>query len=135
MSINGITLLNEATAVSLTGGTGIVFEDDSTPVATGIRVSDTDETDLRLKKHVTFKNRNAQMQGDGSFSKARKDVILTVPFELADGSISYQVFRGQCELHPEFVAVAANLANFRYLAVQTISDSELDKFYAHGSTR
>lgn len=133
--LNGITLMNGATGVSVTAGTSLVFEDDGTPVNAGIRVSDQSELDLRLKKHLTFKNFNSQMQSNGTFSKARKFIILTIPFELADGSISYQVIRTEAELHPEFVAVAANLLNFRLLGAQVLTDAEADSFWAHGSTR
>jgi hypothetical protein len=135
MSLNGISLLDAATACAASGGSALVFEDDGTPVATGVHVSDTTETDLRLKKHITFKNRNAQLQSDGSFSKTRKDTVLTIPFELADGSISYQVVRTQTEAHPQFAAVAGNMDNLRFMGAQVLVDSETDSYYDHGSTK
>lgn len=135
MALDGITLLNAPTSASWTGGTAITFQSDGTPVATGIHVSDTTETDYRLKKHATFKNRNAKLQSDGSFSKTRKDVVLTIPFELADGSMSYQVARVSLEFHPEFSAVAGNLGNLRHYAAQCLLDSETDNYYNYGSVK
>ena len=134
MSLNGISLLDGVTSYTPTGGTALVFEDDGTPVATGIHVSDTTETDLRLKKHITFKNVNPKQQSDGKFSKARRSSILTIPFELADGSVSYQVVRQEVEFHPEYAAVAGNLTNARLLGAQMLIDAETDTFYDHGST-
>lgn len=135
MSIDGMSVLNAATSMSVTGGTATTFEVDGTPVATGVRVSDTVETDLRLKKHFTFKRNAAKLQSNGTFSKEKRSVVLTIPAELADGSISYQVARVEFEYHPEFSAVAADLLNLRLLAAQAITDAELDNFYQHGSTR
>jgi hypothetical protein len=135
MSLDGISLLEAPTSVAWTAGTATVFEHDGTPVATGIRVADLTETDLRLQKHCVFKNKNTQMQSDGSFSKIRKNISFTIPFELADGSISYQVFRGEFELHPEFVAVAGNVSNLRNYAGQIILDSETDNYYNHNSVK
>lgn len=135
MSINGISILDSPTSVAWTGGVATSFEDDGTPVATGIRVSDTSETDLRLKQHMTFKNVNAKLQSDGSFSKARKYINVTIPFELADGSISYQALRIEAEFHPEFAAVAGNLKNLRHRGGQACLDSETDTYWDHGSTR
>jgi hypothetical protein len=133
MALSGISLLDGVTSNSFTGGTALVFEKDGTPVATGVHVSDTTETDLRLKKHITFKNVNTKLQSDGSFSKSRRSMVLTIPFELADGSISYQVFRGEIEFHPEFAAVAGNLDNLRYFGAQVLTDSETDTYFDHGS--
>jgi len=135
MSIDGISILDKPTSVTWTGGTATTFESDGTPVATGIRVSDTVETDLRLKKHITYKNVGAKIQSDGSFSKARKFIIVTIPFELADGSISYQVVRTECEFHPEFAAIAGNLDNLRHYGAQSVLDSEVDTYFDHGSVK
>jgi hypothetical protein len=133
MALKGISLLNAPTSASWTGGTATVFNEDGTPVATGVRVSDSVETDLRLKKHITFKNRNAQLQSDGTFSKARKDIVVTIPFELADGTISYQVVRLSVEFHPEYSATAGNLDNLRHFGAQVLLDAETDDYFDHGS--
>jgi len=135
MSIDGISLLEAPTGVTWTAGTATVFEHDGTPVATGIRVADVSETDLRLQKHAVFKNRNTSLQADGSFSKTRKNMSITIPFECADGSISYQVVRCEVETHPEFSAVAGNMTLLRYFGAQLFTDPELDNYYDHNSVK
>lgn len=134
MSLSGISLLDAPTSVAWTGGTATVFEKDGTPVATGLRVTETTETDPRLQMHVTFKSQPHQMQSDGTFSKSKRRFVVTIPFELADGTIDYQTFRGELFAHPEFMAVAGNLDNLRHLAGQCILDAETDNYYDYGST-
>lgn len=134
MPINGMIILDSPTP-SFTGGTGVTYEDDGTPVATGIHISDTTETDQRLKKHITFKNKNGALQNNGTFSKFVRKAVGTIPFVLADGTISYQVVRIELEAHPEYASDPSRLANLRCFGGQLILDGDTDKFYQHGSTR
>lgn len=132
--LDGISLLDAPTSVAWTGGTATVFEKDGTQVATGLRVSETTETDPRLQMHVTFKSQPHQKQNDGSFSKERRRFVLTIPHELADGTIEYATFKGELAAHPEYMATAGNLDNLRHLAGQCILDAEADNYYDFGST-
>lgn len=131
MSIDGISLLMDPTSVAWTGGTATSFETDGTPVTNGIHVADMSESDFRVRTHVTYKNRNPVRQADGTFSKGKKDIILTIPFELASGDISYQVVRIGFEIHPEFTG----LDNLRHLAGQAVLDAEVDNFFVYGSVK
>lgn len=133
MPINGMSVLNTPSSVAWTGGTATVFVDDGTPVATGIHVADQSSTDFRTRKHLTYKNRNPVKQPDGSYSKGRKSINVTVPIALADGSYSYQVARIEFEIHPELDA--AGVSNLRHLAGQAILDSEVDNFFTFGSVK
>lgn len=132
MAINGMQLLMNPTSVAWTGGTATSFETDGTPVATGIHVADMSEADFRLRTHITFKNRNPVLQPDGSWSKGKKDVILTIPREQTDGTIVFDVARVSLEINAS--TSTADASNLRHLIAQAILDSELDAYYIYGST-
>jgi hypothetical protein len=133
MSINGISLQKASTGITVVGGTATVFDDDGLEVKNGIHVVDTTETDYISRIHATFKNRSPSLQADGTFTKGRRDINLTIPLTLASGAISYPVYRGSFEIHPEMTT--AQIAEIRRLAVQTIADTELDNYYNIGSVK
>lgn len=134
MPLNGISLLDAPTSVAWTGGTATVYDKDGTVVSNGLRVSDSSESDPRVRGHITFKGNPHRQLSDGSFNKAKRDIIITVPFALADGSYSYQVVRISMETHPEFEAASGVMDNLRHLAGQCILDAETDDFFDYGST-
>jgi len=133
MSIDGISLLKSPSSVAWTGGTATVFENDSTSVRNGIHVADTSNDDFLTRDHMTFKSRSPVRQKDGSFSKGTRDINVTMPITLADGSIAYNVARTTYEIHPE--TSAAQLSTLRHYSGQTALDSELDKFFTIGTTK
>lgn len=94
---------------------------------------DTSNTNHLTRAHATFKNRPWQPQSDGTFSKGRRDFNITTPKVLASGVVSYPVFRGTMELHPEMTA--AEVLELKMLACQCIMDAELNDFYSLGTTR
>lgn len=133
MPLDGMSILDQPSGHSLTDGTPLAFERSGQTIANGVRVSDTTETDWRLKKIATFKSVDTNLQSDGSYSKARRSVTVKVPFILADGTTSSQLVRVEAEIHPEFAAVAGNLSNLRYLGAQVLIDSDTDSFYNNGT--
>jgi len=133
MSIDGITLLNGATGVTVTGGTAAVFTPDGLEVKNGIHVIDTSVADKTVRPHATFKSKGFAAQPDGTYSKGTRSVNYTLPKSLASSKISYQVFRGTFEIHPEMSD--AEILQIRLMACQLIMDAELDNFYNNGSVK
>lgn len=133
--LDGMVILNAPTSVSWTGGTAVTFESDGSSVANGTHIVDTSATDWRTQSHITYKSRRPVVQGDGSFSKARREGVFTLPFILADGTVSYQVVRISIEAHPEFAAIAGNISRLRHFGGQMFLDSETDDFFNVGSTK
>lgn len=133
MAINGISLLKGATGITVAAGTETVFSDDGLDVKNGIHVVDTTEANFIIRKHMTFKNKGAQLLPDGTYSKGKRDFNVTTPIVLASGKTSFPVFRGTMELHPEMTA--AQILELRMLACQSIMDAELDSYYSIGSVK
>lgn len=129
--LNGITLLKGATSNTITGGTATVFSSDGLEVKNGIHVIDESVTDLTVVPHMTFRNKPHALQSDSSFSKGKRNFNFTFPYTLADGSISYQVFRGEMELHPEIPASV--VLEMRLMSCQMIMDAEADNYFNSGS--
>lgn len=135
MSLDGMSILKDPTSASWTGGTPVTFENDGSDVNGGITVCDTSQPDFRLRETLTAKSRKPVRQSDGSYSKGRRFLSHTVPFTLADGTISLQKVRIEYELHPEAVADATFLHDLRHKQAQLQVDADLDKFFQLGVTK
>lgn len=133
MSINGITFKKGATGITVSDGTDTVWTDDGLDVKNGIHIVDSSSTDFITRPHGTFKNRPAQLQPDGTWSKGKRDFNITMPIVLASGATSFPVFRGAMEFHPEMTA--AQILELRMLACQAIMDAELDAYFTYGSVK
>lgn len=131
MPLNGMTISIGATSAAATGGTATPFNQDGVVVSNGIHVANLTEPDFRVRSHVTFKTRVPTLQADGSYSKARRDIILTQPKILADGSVSFQVARIGLEFHPE--ASEAEVLDLSLCAAQLLFDADTASFIKHGS--
>lgn len=131
--INGITFKKAATGVTVVGGVDAVYTDDGLEVKNGIHVVDSTAINFITRAHGTFKNKPAQLQPDGTYSKGKRDFNITTPIILASGAVSFPVFRGNMELHPEMSA--AQILELKMLACQSIMDAELDAYFAFGSIR
>lgn len=130
--INGVTLKKGATGITVTAGTDAIYVSDGLDVKNGIHIVDSSATSFITRPHMTFKNRPAALQFDGSWSKGRRDMNVTTPIVLASGKTSFPVYRGTFELHPEMTD--AQLLELKLLAVQAIMDLELADFYKFGAT-
>lgn len=131
--INGITLKKGATGAAVTAGTDAIFVDDGLTVSNGIHIVDSSSTNFVTRAHATFKNRAHQLLPDGTYSKRKLDFNVTTPIVLASGAVSFPVFRGNMELHPEMSA--AQILELKMLACQLIIDAELTDFYNYGSVK
>lgn len=126
-----ITVMTGATGFSVTGGTSKVFSLDGQTVQNGVHLADASITDFRIRPHVTVKNRNPQRQPDGSYSKGKKEVIVTFPFLKADGTIGFNVDRHTHEYDAEVSAALDK--DLRYVAAQFQFDSEMETFHTGGA--
>lgn len=131
--INGATFMKGATGITVTAGTSAAFTDDGLEVKNGIHVVDSTATNFITRPHATFKNRPAQLQPDGTWSKGKRDINITTPIVLASGLVSFPVYRGTFELHPEMTA--AQILELKMLACQSIMDADLNDYYSFGSIK
>lgn len=131
MSISGLTIMKGATGISVTGGTSNTFSDDGLDVKSGIHVTNVTQTNFLERDHATFKNRPFRQNSDGSYTKGLRTFNYTMPITLNSGIISYQVFRGEAEMHPEMTA-AQNL-EFRLAICQLVMAGHLDGFWKYGT--
>lgn len=133
MAIDGLTLLQDATSVTASGGTTITLEADGVSVANGIHVADMGEDNFLIRTNVTARTRQPQKQPDGSYSKAKRFFTVVVPMELASGDHSYNLVRIEIEQHPEMTV--AQRKNLYYLAAQLLCDPDTDGFRLNGSVK
>lgn len=133
MPINGMTMMKGATGITVTAGTSTAFVDDGLEVKNGIHVVDSASTNFITRPHYTFKNRSWSLQGDGTWSKGKRDVVYTQPKVLASTAVTFNVGRISLEIHPE--STAAELLELKLMTCQAIMDADLTDFYSFGSVK
>lgn len=129
--LNGLQISDLSTSLSVTGGSAKAFTVTSVTVPNGINVADFTQTDFRLRRHITFRNRNPVKQADGSFSKAKRSFVFTTPIDAGSGKIVYLVDRWESEQPVE--ASATDLANHRRNVAQLLFDADVEQFHTGGS--
>lgn len=128
--LNSASLQTGATGATITGGTAVTYSQNGAVIPQGIQVADTSATDYRTQKTITFRSRLAAYN-KGLWSKNKRSATVVQPKVLADGSIAFNVFRVEQEIHPE--SSAAEILELRMLGVQSILDSEYATFWSNGS--
>jgi hypothetical protein len=131
--LNGISLLHAPSGFSFTGGAATVFQDDSTPVKRGIHVIDVADSSFITRKHATFKTTQPVRQGNGTFSKGRRDINFTIPYLNAVGEVEYATVDINMGLPASIDA--ATLSALRYYAAQLCLDAEVDPYFSTGTTK
>lgn len=126
-----VTVKTGATGFTVTAGTDKVFSDDGQTVTNGRHYADAGTADFRVRPHVTLKNRNPQRQSDGSYSKGKREFILTIPILKSDGTIGFNTWRYSQEYDPE-IPVATE-KDGRYMMAQFLFDSETEAFNSTGA--
>lgn len=126
-----VTLKTGATGFTVTGGTDKVFSDDGQTVTNGKHMADFGTADFRVRPHITFKNRNPQKQTDGTFSKGKRETILTIPILKSNGTVGYNTWRYSQEYDAEISA--ATEKDGRFMMAQLQFDSETESFNAQGA--
>lgn len=131
MPLKGISIMDNSTGLSVAGGTGVTLTETSVAVAGGVNVADHTQADFRLRRHVTFRNRNPVRQNNGEFSKAKRSFVFTTPIQDSVGVIRYITTRWEQETPVEATAVAE--LNHRRMAAQFQFDADAEAFHTTGS--
>jgi hypothetical protein len=131
MPITGLSLMQDATGGTTTGGSAITLSSDGTDVKNGVHVADMGETNFLVRTNITLRTRNPVKQADGSYSKAKRYVTVVVPKQLADLSIAFNLVRIEVEAHPE--TTVAELTNLHMLGAQIFTDADLTSFLQTGN--
>lgn len=128
--LNGLSIADSATSLSVTGGTAQTFTADGQAVANGLHVAAMAVTDFRVRPHISFKNRNPVRKSDGTFTNGVRTFVYTEPYLTSDGRIVYDTIEVSRRTAPEIPA--ANQKNARYKAAQLMFDADLENYNANG---
>lgn len=131
MSLQNISLMQDATGGTTTGGTAMALESDGVEVKNGVHLADMGEDDFTIRTNVTFRTRNPTLQPDGEYTKAKRFITIVVPKKLASGAIVFNLVRIEVEVHPE--SATAEKTNLHMLAAQVFTDSDVTQFLVNGS--
>lgn len=128
-SINGMSITNNATGLTLTGGTALTFGRISAD-NNGVIVAAASEA-YNVRTSIIFKAKPQKLQPDGSYSKLKRQVQLTRPKILADGKPTFGVVRFDVEAHPDFSDT--ELISMILCACQCYMDADCADFRTSGS--
>jgi hypothetical protein len=133
MPIDGMTISKSATAV-FSGGTPVVLQTDSTPVKRGIHVIDVGNPNFFTREHATFKSLAPVRQGNGTYSKARRDINYTIPVQ---DPTTLEVSYVTVDINFSLPAGADTslLSMIRTYAAQLCLDTDLDNYFSTGTTK
>jgi hypothetical protein len=133
MGLTNAAIMTGATACTITptGGTTQTFSPDGLDVTNGLHIADVGQSDVRLQRTITVRNRRPTLQPSGKWSKWKRFITIITPYLKADGTIVNNYERIEREFDPETPA-AVVLSN-RYVAAQALVDSDFDGFHNSGS--
>jgi RNA-binding protein YlmH len=131
MPISGLTIKQDATSLTVVGGTDISYTEDGVEVTNGKHVSDVSEADFTIRPNITVRNRNPSLLASGQYSKAKRSITIVIPKKLADDSTSFNLVRMEIEIHPE--STAAEVLDLVLQAAQLLSQTDTENFINYGS--
>jgi hypothetical protein len=131
MTVQNGTIKENATALPPTGGTDINYVVDGPPLLNGVHVANMATEDFRVRENITFKVVQPKYNGS-TYSKGKIAFTMVIPFLLADGTTSFQLFRGEREIHPEFSA--ADAKDILFQSAQIMTSSDYEALWSGGST-
>lgn len=131
MALNNSVIKAAATSLTVTGGTDVTFKINGQSVSNGVQLHNEGQADFRIRENLTAKNRPPVAQKDGSYTKGKRQVTLVMPKLLVSGAVTYNLWRGEMEVHPE--TTAAEMADLKLRGAQLMCDSDFDGFWAFGS--
>jgi hypothetical protein len=131
MGLETMSLLASA-SVAASGGTALAFAKDSVAIQGGIHLIVPSDADYQTRRSVTAKVKPASINvKTGVYTKDKKSMSLTRPKVLTDGSVVFEVFRVEREMHPS--SPAADALEMNSLGAQMIIDSDAAGFWANGT--
>lgn len=131
MSVQNAIVKSGASALTPTGGSDVTFTPDGVTVANGIHLIDAAQTDFRIRRNITLKNKLPNLASTGVYSKDKKTVTFVAPKILADGSTVFNLIRIEREVHPE--STAAEALDLNMVAGQLLADADFTNFWVSGS--
>lgn len=132
MGLKSMSLLTGAT-VSATGGTALVFAESGNTITNGVALIVPADADYQTRRQATAKYRPPTLDTKtGTYGKDKKSVSYAVPYVLADGRVSFQTIRIECEVHPSYPA--ADALDLLKIGAQILTDTDAAAFWATGST-
>lgn len=131
MSIQNFSVQTGATGFSVTAGTSKTFTIDGAQVPAGIHVSDASNVDFKSRYNMTLRSKLPVRQQDGSYSKGRNFITVTIPYVLADGSVDLSVHKYEGDYTVNIPA--ATVKDGRYILAQMLFDSEIEAFHTSGA--
>lgn len=130
MPLKGATVLQTGT-VSATGGTSITYATGPRQVPGGVQCQNNAVTDFRVRPTFVARYREPKLLDDGSWTKGKWVLTLTIPKLLASGKTTLNLFRLEREIHPE--STVAEAAELNIQAAQMCIDTDFSLFWSSGS--
>lgn len=131
MPIQSAVVKAGSTAMTPTGGSDVTFTPDGVSVPNGIHVADAAQTDFRIRRNMTIKNKIPTLNGNGVYSKDKKSITFVAPKLLASGETVFNLIRIEREVHPE--SSAAEALDLCMIGAQLLSDTDFSAFWSSGS--
>jgi len=131
MGLQNATILDGGT-ISVSGGTSKTLTTDAMPVVGGIHLIDASVSDIRVRPTLTCKVKQPSVeQSTGKWNSGWKQVTLTFPKILADGTQKFPSMYIKLSDHPEMTD--AEYEKFLIWAAQVIRDADFAAFWRTGS--
>jgi len=132
MGLKTMSLAANATSVSATGGTALVFADDGVTISNGVHLIVPADADYQTRRMVTAKYRPPSLDVKTNvYGKDKKSISLALPMVLTSGQVVFNTIRLEREVHPSLPAATA--AELCSLGAQLLTDSDVLGFWANGS--
>lgn len=131
MALHNCVIKLGATAITMTGGTDNTFTPDGDIVQGGVHVGAMAQTNFIIRDHILFKNRNARLQGDGTYTKSTRETLFVSPIVLASGKTAFNRGKLVLEIHPE--STAAEVLDLCMVMAQLAGSTSTIEFQKNGN--
>lgn len=131
MALSSCVIKLGSTAITMTGGTDNTFTPDGDIVSGGIHVAAAGQTSFITRDHILFKNRNARLQGDGTYTKSNRESVFVSPIVLASGKTAFNRGKLVLEIHPE--STAAEILDICMVMAQVAAGASTIEFQKTGN--
>jgi len=131
MGLKTMSLLDNATSTA-TGGTALTFATNGVGIPSGTQLVATSDSDFQTQRILTAKVKTAVLDPrTGRYGKGKKSLSLSLPQVNEDGSVIFNVWRLEEDVHPSVTAAVRE--NMRQIISQLVTDTDMDAFWATGS--
>lgn len=130
MAINN-AVLKSAGTLSVSGGTDITFKLTGLEVKGGNAFVDAASTDVRTRKQIIARSNPARVLPSGKWSKDKRELTVTIPKVLADGTQDFQSSRVDFNLLAE--STAADLLELKTLTAQAVISALFADYWQTGA--